>query len=188
MFCQTSNHRLGLRDGSTEAQGTSVSISHSPTIDDSESLSNTDCENSKSLHLVNPGVKSQKLRRSSRLTPSTEILSSDRTSGSASNHSVSYPNTICTLDGPYLRNHSSRTGVQVKDSRLNDTNISFQADRESDCLSDRPCHPTPKGAVPLSVDKPETKTAKSKRSIQVEFVSAPETISASRTWLERWFY
>ena len=54
--------RFGLKVGSTEAQGTSVSISHSPTIDDSESLSNTDCENSKSLHLVNPDVKSQRFR------------------------------------------------------------------------------------------------------------------------------
>ena len=168
---------FGLKDGSTEDQRTSVSISHSPTIDDSESLSNTDCENSKSLHLVNPGVKSQRLRRSSRLTPSTETLSSDRTSGSASNHSVSYPNTICTPDGPYLRNHSSRTGVQVKDSRLNDNNISFRADRESDCLSDRSCHPTQKGTDTLSVDKPATKTAKSKRSRQVEFASDSEAIS-----------
>ena len=168
---------FGLRDGSTECQGSSVSISHSPAIDDSESLSNTDCENSKSLHLVNPGVKSQRLRRSSRLTPSTETLSSDRTSGSASNHSVSNPNTICTPDGPYLRNHSSRTGVQVKDSRLNDTNISFRADRNSDCLPDRSCHPIQKGTEILSVDKPASKTAKSKRSRQVEFASEEETIS-----------
>ena len=76
-----------------------------------------------------------------------------------------------------MRNHSSHTGVQVKESRLNDSNISFQTDRESECLSDRPCHPSPKGTETLSVDKPASKTAKSKRSRQVEFALDSEAIS-----------
>jgi hypothetical protein len=112
-------------------------------------------------------IKNNRVFRAAQLSKGKKLLKTvESTSGSASYHSVSYPKTICTPDGPYLRDHSSRTGVQVKDSRLNDNNISFQADRESDCLSDRSCHPTPKGTETLSVDKPETKTAKSKRSVK----------------------
>ena len=49
-------NRSSLRDGSTKFQGSSVSISLSPATEKSESLSNTDYDNSRSLYIVNPAV------------------------------------------------------------------------------------------------------------------------------------